>query len=110
MHFWTFMVLATFIATNGNAAYISRCPAIDVARADFENCTQEVPVSVNGSLRFADPFTWILQDFPTIVPCSALMPVRWKIEEVMVLCLTQRPSMQRPLPTEFDYDALHLAW
>ena len=57
-----------FIATNRNAAYISRCPAIDVARADFANCTQEVPVSVNGSLRFADPFTWILQDFPTIVP------------------------------------------
>ena len=49
-------------------------------RADFRNCTHEIPVLVNnGTLKFADPFTWTLRDFPTVMPCSHVMPVRWRM-------------------------------
>ena len=34
---------------------------------------------MNDLIRFADPFTWVLQDFPTVVPCSKVMPIRWRI-------------------------------
>jgi hypothetical protein len=38
-------------------------------------------VTLNGSLRFADPFNWVLSEYGTIVPCSDITPVRWKIKE-----------------------------
>ena len=34
---------------------------------------------VDGHIRFADPFAWVLQEFPTVVPCSPIMKVRWTI-------------------------------
>ena len=63
----------------GAAAYVIKCAATTATRAEYSNCTQEVPVMVDGKVRFADPLTWILQDFPTVVPCSPVMPVRWNI-------------------------------
>ena len=64
----------------GNAAYIVQCTQRIANHTEFQNCTQEVPVHLDGRLRFADPFTWIVHDFPTVVPCSPVMPVRWYLE------------------------------
>ena len=63
----------------GAAAYIIKCGRLNATRADYRNCTQEVPVAVKGQTKFADPFTWIIKDYPTVVPCSPIMPVRWNI-------------------------------
>ena len=63
----------------GAAAYILKCAEREATRADYRNCTQEVPVKVGDDIKFADPLTWIVKDFPTIVPCSPVMPVRWNI-------------------------------
>jgi len=63
----------------GAAAYLTRCEPVEATRADFGNCTEEIPVLVNETVRFADPFTYILKDHPTVVPCSMVMPVRWLI-------------------------------
>jgi hypothetical protein len=59
----------------GAAAYIIACVAIKAVRANFNNCTAEIPFNVSGTLRFADPYTWTLTSMPTIVPCSAVTPV-----------------------------------
>ena len=48
-------------------------------QADYHNCTQEIPISLDNCLQFVDPFTWIVKDYPTEVPCSPIMPVRWNI-------------------------------
>jgi len=63
----------------GAAAYLARCQPVEATKAEFRNCTIEIPVSVNGTLQFADPFLATLKEFPTVVPCSSMMPVRWKI-------------------------------
>ncbi len=63
----------------GAAVYVARCVPVEATKADFPNCTKEVPVKVGGVHRFADPITWVLQEFPTVTPCSDITPMRWRI-------------------------------
>lgn len=63
----------------GAAAYVTRCPKVEVNRAEYINCTHEIPVHFHNTTYFADPLTRILTDFPTIIPCSDVMPPRWKM-------------------------------
>ncbi len=63
----------------GSTAYVASCVAVEAQKADYQNCTKEIPVRVGNKTRFADPFTYILTDFPTVLPCSDLTPVRWYI-------------------------------
>jgi len=51
---------------------------VEVTRFDHANCTQEIPVLYNGTQRYADPYTWVLGNYPTVVPCSDVAQVRWK--------------------------------
>jgi hypothetical protein len=68
---------AVYVA--GSAAYVTKCAPLEATRAHFDNCTKEIPVLVNGTRYFADPYLWTLKTFPTILPCSDIMPVRWRI-------------------------------
>ncbi len=65
-------------------AYVTKCMPVDVTLEDHNNCTVEVPVRATGEpdspLRFMEPLTKILLDYPTEVVCSSLLPVRWLIE------------------------------
>ena len=61
----------------GAAVYVTKCIPVDVTRVDFPNCTQEVPVLHQNETWFVDPFNRILTPFPTVLPCTDLMPVRW---------------------------------
>jgi hypothetical protein len=64
----------------GRVAYISDCPAIEVSRMDYPNCTVEIPVRTSDNRHlFADPLTFFLVESPTVVPCDALSPVMWKV-------------------------------
>ena len=63
----------------GTAAYVLKCAKRNATRADYGNCTQEIPVLLDDKVRFADPFTFIVKDFPTLIPCSPIMPVRFHI-------------------------------
>lgn len=65
------------IYTSGATAYLTKCEAVEATRVEFANCTEEVPVRVNGTVKFADAFTLILREFPTIIPCSDVFPVMW---------------------------------
>lgn len=70
------------VYTAGAVAYVAQCLQVEGHRVDHPNCTEEVPMLINGTVMFADPLTWILKSFPTVIPCSDLMPVRWKISGV----------------------------
>ena len=69
------------VSQAGAAVYVTRCVEVDVPRVEFPNCTQEVPVGHENGTWFVDAFTRILTPFPTVVPCSDLMPVRWKLSD-----------------------------
>ena len=64
----------------GAAAYVIRCRPKSAIYRDSENCTQEIPAWVEGKERWADPLTFILQEYPQGVTCDSQMPVRWLIE------------------------------
>ena len=49
----------------GAAAYIIKCAAHNATRADYGNCTIEVPVKLGDELKFADPFTCLLYTSPS---------------------------------------------
>ena len=86
----------------GAVAHITRCVEVEVTLANVKNGTQEVPVSLTAEvdheatlakanaranlppppsprIRYADPLTWVLKPFPSVVPCSTLTPIKWKI-------------------------------
>ena len=64
------------IYKSGASAYILRCAPIEAALASYGNCTEEIPVTINGTTKFADPFTYVLRDLPTLTVCNDLMPTR----------------------------------
>lgn len=66
----------------GAVVYINKCTPVEATLADHANCTTEVPVLVNGTKRFADPLSWVLRDYPQELPCSNIMPVRWKLGDI----------------------------
>lgn len=67
------------IYVSGAVAYVTKCVAVEATRMDFANCTEEIPVRTENKTGFADPFTWIMKPYPTIRPCSDVMPVRWRV-------------------------------
>jgi hypothetical protein len=64
----------------GAVAYVTTCVPAEVTKADHANCTEEIPVNHNGTTKFVDPFTFVMRDFPTEMPCSDLMPIRWRVQ------------------------------
>ena len=50
-----------------------------------------VLVKLGQKLKFTDLFTWIVQDFLTVIPCSPMMPIRWK---VMWKCYCATPEIR----------------
>ena len=67
------------VYVSGAAAYVAKCVRLEVNRRSFPNCTLEIPVDLNGTLGFADPISRVLVSFPTIMHCTQIMPIRWKI-------------------------------
>ena len=61
----------------GAVAYVTQCVLVEAIKVEYRNCTLEIPVTVNGTLRFADPLSWVLRDVPVTVPCDSTAPVRW---------------------------------
>ncbi len=88
------------ITVAGAVAYVTKCVAVDAQKASYANCTEEVPVSINGTLRFANPLLWTLTDFPTVVPCSDLMPVRWLLQGQWYCASPQLRPCHRPQQLE----------
>ena len=79
----------------GAAAYVTRCVLVEAIKVDYRNCTLEIPVTVNGTLRFADPLSWVLRDIPVIVPCDSTAPVRWLLNGQWY-CATPRTHRCQP--------------
>lgn len=64
----------------GPTALVFKCQSVDVQLADYHNCTEEIPVKMpSGALGFVDGLTWVIKPYPTVLPCSLVTPVRWKL-------------------------------
>ncbi len=68
------------LMSRGASVYVSRCYPKNVTLAQTTNCTNEIPVMINNQTWYADPLTFVLQEFGTVEPCSEVTPVRWSIQ------------------------------
>ncbi|MCV6593127.1 MAG: DUF4231 domain-containing protein, partial [Silicimonas sp.] len=97
-------------------AYVVRCEPVRVTITAYENCTTDIPVVVRRAaaqvlareaadddaaaadardkqVQFVNPLTRILTPFPTVLPCSTLMPVRWEIDGVWMCAGPKGPTL-----------------
>ena len=63
----------------GSVAYAITCEKIQAVRASYTNCTMEIPIRYRNQTWFVDPITYVMQRQPTVVPCSASLPIRWRL-------------------------------
>ena len=71
------------VTTVGATAYVTRCQRVQAAQIEYHNCTQEMPVrlaSSNNTVKFADPISFTLSNYATIIPCDPVAPPRWNID------------------------------
>jgi len=67
---------------SGAVVYVTKCPPVEVVPSPVLNCTEEIPVMVNESRRYVDPFSFILKPTGSVVVCNDIAPPRWMINEV----------------------------
>ena len=79
----------------GSVAYVTVCVPRLAKIRQVTNCSQEIPVLMGNETGYADPLTFVLQPFPTVIPCDHITPVRWKINEHW-MCAT--PSLSSCVP------------
>ena len=84
------------VVVNGAVAYVQLCQPVEVTRIDYANCTEEIPIVHNGTIKFADPHTFILQPHASIVPCSQFMAPAWKISGQWFCSYPQVRACQQP--------------
>ena len=84
----------------GSVAYIAKCVPVEVTRGHFENCTHEIPASYRTELVFVNPITRIIQPYPTVLPCSAIMQVRWQLDEGWFCAGPETRKCEPPLTLE----------
>lgn len=77
------------VITAGAVAYVADCARKEATLREYHNCTEEIPVAVEGENAFADPLTMILRTYPTVIPCDDVLPVRWRIKDQWY-CATPR--------------------
>ena len=65
----------------GATAYVTRCQELQAKVEQHQgNCTAEMPVILSdGTKTYANPLTRIIQKYPTIIPCTPIMPARFKL-------------------------------
>ena len=68
------------IARAGAVIHIGQCPPVSARLRQAENCTQEIPVVIEGRDAWVDAITRNLVDYPTIIPCDPLNPVTFQID------------------------------
>ncbi len=97
-----------------NVAYLTKCEAVEVQKADYDNCTAEVPVRViprnttllqDQPIRFMDAATNVLQRFPTRLTCSSATPVRWKLQGEWWCSTPKMLSCKKPSQLKPDVEA-----
>jgi hypothetical protein len=63
----------------GGAVYVTRCSPVEVVPRSHGNCTEEIPVSVNGTDAFVDPISYVIKSAGSPIHCNDVAPPRYKV-------------------------------
>jgi hypothetical protein len=71
----------------GGAVYVTRCLPVE--------CTEEIPVTVNGTDAFVDPISYMIKSAGSPIHCNDVAPPRYKVGGQMVLQLPRAQGVPR---------------
>jgi hypothetical protein len=63
----------------GGAVYVMRCSPVEVLPQSHRNCTEEIPVTVNGTDAFVDPISCMIKSAGSPIHCNDVAPPRYKV-------------------------------
>jgi hypothetical protein len=63
----------------GGAVYVTRCSPVEVIPRSHKNCTEEIPVTVNGTDAFVDPISYVIKSAGSPIHCNDVAPPRYKV-------------------------------
>jgi hypothetical protein len=63
----------------GGAVYVTRCSPVEVVPRSHRNCTEEIPVTVNGMDAFVDPISYVIKSTGSPIHCNDMAPPRYKV-------------------------------
>ncbi len=63
----------------GGAVYVTRCSPVEVVPRTHPNCTEEIPVTINGTDTFVDPISYVLKSAGSPIHCNDVAPPRYKV-------------------------------
>jgi hypothetical protein len=63
----------------GGAVYVTRCSPVEVLPRSHNNCTEEIPVTVNGTDAFVDPISYVIKSAGSPIHCNDVAPPRYKV-------------------------------
>ncbi len=63
----------------GGAVYVTRCTPVEVVLRSHKNCTEKIPVTVNGTDAFVDPISYVIKSAGSPIHCNDVAPPRYKV-------------------------------
>jgi hypothetical protein len=63
----------------GGAVYVTKCSLVEVVPRTHPNCTEEIPVTCNGTEAFVDPISYVLKSAGSPIHCNDVAPPRYKV-------------------------------
>jgi hypothetical protein len=63
----------------GGAVYVTRCSPVEVVPRSHRNCTEEIPVTINGTDAFVDPISYVIKSAGSPIHCNDVAPPRYKV-------------------------------
>ncbi len=95
-------------------AYVTRCNPVEVLPRVSSNCTEEIPITWNGTSLYVDPISYVIKSAASSTRCNEIAPPRWKIAGRWYCaypsireCAPPRDLPMRPVNIE-DEDVLDL--
>jgi hypothetical protein len=59
--------------------YVTRCVPVEVVPRSNKNCTEEIPVTLNGTEAFMDPISYVIKSAGSPVHCNDIARPRYKV-------------------------------
>jgi hypothetical protein len=63
----------------GGAVYVTKCSPVEVVPRIHANCTEEIPVTINGTGAFVDPISYVIKSVGSPIHCNDVAPPRYKV-------------------------------
>jgi hypothetical protein len=59
--------------------YVTKCSPVEVVPRIHTNCTEEIPITINGTEAFVDPISYVIKSAGSPIHCNDVAPPRYKV-------------------------------